>query len=137
MGSDEGGLYRSRLGRGMDEEALSYLSSLSDDREILLDDLEGTEAHVIMLYEQKIISEDEAAEIVKVLEELREKALRGEVELEGGFEDVHELIEAYAVKRLGVEIGGKLHTGRSRNDQIALDIRLRSEDTFSSFGRRA
>ncbi|RLG03599.1 MAG: argininosuccinate lyase [Thaumarchaeota archaeon] len=125
MGSDEGGLYRSRLGRGMDEEALSYLSSLSDDREILLDDLEGTEAHVIMLYEQKIISEDEAAEIVKVLEELREKALRGEVELEGGFEDVHELIEAYAVKRLGVEIGGKLHTGRSRNDQIALDIRLR------------
>lgn len=125
MRESRGGLYRSRL-EEMDEEALSYLSSLSEDQEILLDDLEGTEAHVIMLCEQKIISRADAAKILSVLEDLREKALRGELKLEDGFEDVHEFIESMVIERLGVEVGGKLHTGRSRNDQIALDIRLRT-----------
>jgi len=123
--SREGGLYRSRLGKQMDEEALRYLSSLSEDREILLEDLEGTEAHVIMLHKQKIISTSEAKQILEILEELKEKVSKNELSLEGEFEDVHELIESQVVKRLGVNIGGKMHTGRSRNDQVALDIRLR------------
>ena len=123
--SGEGGLYRSRLGKRMDEEALRYLSSLGEDREILLEDIEGTEAHVIMLCKQEIIQVNEARQILKVLEELKEKALRGELELKGDFEDVHEFIESQIIKRLGVEVGGKVHTGRSRNDQVALDIRLR------------
>jgi len=123
--SKEGGLYRSRLGKRMDEEALRYLSSLSEDREILLEDIEGTEAHVIMLCKQEIIQVNEARQILKVLEELKEKALRGELELKGDFEDVHEFIESQIIKRLGVKVGGKVHTGRSRNDQVALDIRLR------------
>jgi len=124
-GGPEGGLYRSRLGRQMDEDALRYLSSLSEDREIIIEDIEGTEAHVIMLHEQGIIPTDDARRILEVLEELRERAVRGELRLEGGFEDVHELIESHVVERLGMEIGGKMHTGRSRNDQVALDIRLR------------
>lgn len=120
-----GGLYRSRLEK-MDEEALSYLSSLAEDQEILLDDIEGTMAHVIMLCEQGIIPRDDAAKILSVLEELREKAIHGELRLEGDYEDVHELIESKVIGKLGIEVGGKLHTGRSRNDQIALDIRLRT-----------
>lgn len=120
-----GGLYRSRLEK-MDEEALSYLSSLAEDQEILLDDIEGTMAHVIMLCEQGIIPRNDAAKILSVLEELGEKAIQGELRLEGDYEDVHEFIESKVIERLGIEIGGKLHTGRSRNDQIALDIRLRT-----------
>ncbi|MEM4649019.1 MAG: lyase family protein, partial [Nitrososphaerota archaeon] len=125
MSAGRGGLYRSRL-EEMDEEALSYLSSLAEDQEILLEDIEGTEAHVIMLCEQGIIPRDDAAKILSALEELREKALQGELRLEGGYEDVHELIESKVIEKLGIEVGGKLHTGRSRNDQVALDIRLRT-----------
>ncbi|MEM1655531.1 MAG: argininosuccinate lyase [Nitrososphaerota archaeon] len=124
MSAGRGGLYRSRL-EEMDEEALSYLSSLAEDQEILLEDIEGTEAHVIMLCEQGIIPRDDAAKILLALEELREKVLQGELRLEGGYEDVHELIESKVIEKLGIEVGGKLHTGRSRNDQVALDIRLR------------
>ena len=119
------GLYRSRLDK-MDEEALSYLSSLAEDREILIDDIEGSEAHVIMLCEQGIIPRRDARLILEALEELKERAARGELKLEGRFEDVHELIEAKLIEKLGTEVGGKLHTGRSRNDQVALDIRLRT-----------
>ena len=68
--SEEGGLYRSRLGKEMDEDALNYLSSLRDDEEIFLEDIEGTEAHVIMLYEQGIISKEEARQILRALEDL-------------------------------------------------------------------
>ena len=125
MSAGSGGLYRSRLEK-MDEEALSYLSSLAEDQEILLDDIEGTMAHVIMLCEQGIIPRDDAAKILSVLKELREKAIQGELRLEGDYEDVHEFVESKVIERLGIEIGGKLHTGRSRNDQIALDIRLRA-----------
>ena len=119
------GLYRSRLDK-MDEEALSYLSSLAEDREILIDDIEGSEAHVIMLCEQGIIPRRDARLILETLEELKEKAARGELRLEGRFEDVHEFVEAKLIEKLGTEVGGKLHTGRSRNDQVALDIRLRT-----------
>ena len=123
--SEEGGLYRSRLGKEMDEDALNYLSSLRDDEEIFLEDIEGTEAHVIMLYEQGIISKEEARQILRALEDLKKEATEGRVELRRGFEDIHELIESYVISRVGREIGGKLHSGRSRNDQVALDIRLR------------
>ncbi|HDD66909.1 MAG TPA: argininosuccinate lyase, partial [Nitrososphaeria archaeon] len=57
---------------------------------------------------------------------LKEKAARGELRLEGRFEDVHEFVEAKLIEKLGTEVGGKRHTGRSRNDQVALDIRLRT-----------
>lgn len=123
--SGEGGLYRSRLGKEMDEDTLNYLSSLGDDGEIFLEDIEGTEAHVIMLYEQGIITRDEIRQILRALEDLKKEAAEGKVELRDGFEDIHELIESYVISRVGREIGGKIHSGRSRNDQVALDIRLR------------
>jgi len=125
MSSGEGGLYRSRLGKKMDEDALSYLSSLNEDREIFLEDVEGTEAHVIMLCEQGILANNEAKQILRALEDLKKKIISGEIELKGDFEDVHEFVESYVISRVGMEIGGKVHSGRSRNDQVALDIRLR------------
>ena len=123
--SDRKSIYRSRLGE-IDKEALDYLSSLNEDYEILLEDLEGTEAHVIMLCKQNIIPKEDAKQILRELEELKKKAIKGELELKGDFEDVHEFIESRIIEKLGLEVGGKLHTGRSRNDQIALDIRLRT-----------
>ncbi|MHC1586117.1 MAG: lyase family protein, partial [Candidatus Hecatellaceae archaeon] len=121
----EGGIYRSRLGKPMEEEAALYLSSLREDVEIFEDDINGTEAHVIMLQEQRIITREEAGKILEALEALKAEWQRGEVKLDPRkFEDIHELVEAYVIGRLGVEVGGKMHTGRSRNDQVALDVRL-------------
>ena len=120
------GIYRSRLGKPLDKEAEKFLSSIRDDSEIFLEDILGDEAHAIMLYEQGIIEREDLKKILKALEEIKAEWLRGEINLKvDGFEDVHEFIESLLIDRVGVEVGGKLHTGRSRNDQVALDIRLK------------
>ena len=120
------GIYRSRLGRPLDKEAAQFLSSIEDDSEIFLEDILGSEAHAIMLYEQRIIKREDLKKILKTLEEIKAKWLRGEISLKvEGPEDIHEFIESLLIDRVGVKVGGKLHIGRSRNDQVALDIRLR------------
>lgn len=119
------GVYRSRLSRPLDEDAFHYLSSLAEDAEIFLEDILGTEAHLVMLYEQGLLSRSEASKILSAIERLRSLWMDGKLKLEGEYEDVHEFIEAFILKEAGVKVGGKVHTGRSRNDQVALDIRLR------------
>ncbi|MHC1589942.1 MAG: argininosuccinate lyase [Candidatus Hecatellaceae archaeon] len=126
MKAERGGIYRSRLRKPLEKEAALYLSSLKEDAEIFEEDVLGTEAHVVMLFEQGIISRKDAGKILEALESLKAEWREGRVKLEPEkFEDVHELVEAYILSRIGVEVGGKTHTGRSRNDQVALDIRLR------------
>lgn len=110
----------------MDERAAKFISSLEEDKEILIDDIIGTEAHDIMLYEQGIISKGELRRILRALEKLRGKAEGGILKVEGEYEDIHEYLEAKVVEEEGIEVGGKLHTARSRNDQVALDIRMRA-----------
>ena len=93
------------------------------DRRLLLDDIAGSIAHVTMLGTTGVIAEGDSHEIVSGLETLRSEAERGEFVFTEGDEDVHAAVE----RRLGEIIGpvaGKLHTGRSRNDQVALDLRL-------------
>jgi len=122
----DSGIYRSRLGKPLDKEVAGFLSSLEDDSEIFLEDILGSEAHAIMLYEQGIIGREDLERILKALEEIKDEWLKGKIDFKAEeFEDVHEFIEARLMKMIGIEIGGKLHTGRSRNDQVALDIRLR------------
>ena len=122
----DSGIYRSRLGKPLDREAARFLSSLEDDSEIFLEDILGSEAHAIMLYEQGIIGRGDLEKILRALEEIKDEWLRGKIDLKAEeFEDVHEFIETRLIEMVGLEIGGKLHTGRSRNDQVALDIRLR------------
>ncbi|HDJ66640.1 MAG TPA: argininosuccinate lyase [Nitrososphaeria archaeon] len=122
----DSGIYRSRLGKPLDKEVAGFLSSLEDDSEIFLEDILGSEAHAIMLYEQGIIGREDLERILKALEEIKDEWLKGKIDFKAEeFEDVHEFIEARLIKMIGIEIGGKLHTGRSRNDQVALDIRLR------------
>ena len=122
----DSGIYRSRLGKPLDREAARFLSSLEDDSEIFFEDILGSEAHAIMLYEQGIIGRGDLEKILRALEEIKDEWLRGKIDLKAEeFEDVHELIETRLIEMVGLEVGGKLHTGRSRNDQVALDIRLR------------
>jgi len=123
----DSGIYRSRLGRPLDWEAARFLSSLKDDSEIFLEDVLGSEAHAIMLYEQGIIGRGDLEKILRALEEIKGEWLEGRIDFRAQeFEDVHEFVETRLIGMVGLEVGGKLHTGRSRNDQVALDIRLRT-----------
>ena len=122
-------MYRSRLTQTPEEKTARFVSSISEDERIFQEDLDGTEAHDIMLCEQGIITRDDLKKILGALEKLRREKQLGKVTLDSHYEDVHELIESYVIRSVGLEVGGKLHTGRSRNDQVALDTRmsLRSE----------
>jgi argininosuccinate lyase len=121
-------VYRSRLSEKAERTVARFVSSLEEDIRIFDIDIEGTEAHNIMLFEQGVLTRNEVKQILTALEKLRETRLET-MKFTPDFEDVHEFIESYVIKEVGLEVGGKLHTGRSRNDQIALDLRvhLRSE----------
>lgn len=120
---DEKGIYRARVSKALGEDLWKFVSSLREDERMVEDDIDGTEAHEIMLHERGILSREELKAILSSLERVREEHRKGK--LEGKFEDIHELLEARVIAEVGVKTGGKLHTGRSRNDQVALDLRLR------------
>jgi argininosuccinate lyase len=118
-------MYRSRLGKKLDDITLSYVSSMSDDSDIAFYDIMGSEAHVIMLYENKLLTKKELKNILSALESLKGGNISNP-DFEP--EDIHELIEGLVIKKAGLESGGKMHTARSRNDQVALDIRMKIRD---------
>ena len=121
-------MYRSRLGKDLDDITLSYVSSIKDDFDIAFYDIIGSEAHVIMLYENKLLTKTELKKILIALEELKGGNI-SQPDFEP--EDIHELIESLVIKKTGIENGGKMHTARSRNDQVALDIRLKIRDDIN------
>ncbi|MHA2037850.1 MAG: argininosuccinate lyase [Promethearchaeota archaeon] len=134
-------LYRSGLKSPLDNKALKFLSSLQEDLWIVEQDIIGTQVHDIMLYEQNILDKTEIQKILSTLENIKEKVLNNYIEVGSDFEDIHPYIEKYVVDTIGIEIGGKIHTGRSRNDQISVDLRLKireelniiSKDIFNLF----
>jgi len=120
-------MYRSRLGKNLGKMTLEYVSSLNDDLEIALYDILGSQAHTIMLYENKIITKKDVKKILHGLENLKKENF----EKKTNSEDIHELIESLIIKRIGIDAGGKMHTARSRNDQVALDIRMKIRDDIN------
>jgi len=120
-------MYRSRLGKNLGRITLDYVSSLNDDVEIAYYDIIGSQAHTIMLYENKIISKKDVKKILKGLEDLKKEKF----EKKSDSEDIHELIESLLIERIGIDAGGKMHTARSRNDQVALDIRMKIRDDIN------
>ena len=120
-------MYRSRLGKNLGKVTLDYVSSLNDDVAIAHYDILGSQAHTIMLYENKVITKKEAKKILKGLENLKKEKF----EKKSSSEDIHELIESLLIKRIGIDTGGKMHTARSRNDQVALDIRMKIRDDIN------
>jgi len=120
-------MYRSRLGKNLGKITLDYVSSINDDVEIAHYDILGSQAHAIMLYENKIITKNEIKKILKGLENLKKEKF----DKKTNSEDIHELIESIIIKKIGIDAGGKMHTARSRNDQVALDIRMKIRDDIN------
>lgn len=125
-------MYRSRLGRKLDDVTLDYVSSLYDDRQIAIYDIIGSEAHVLMLYEKKIIAKKDAVKILTSLEGLKEKYSKYDEPEDLQAEDIHELIESLVIREIGKKSGGRMHTARSRNDQVSLDIRMKIRDDINT-----
>ncbi len=101
------------------------------DERLIPYDIWGNRAHVLMLCRQGILSRQDGKKILKGLRELESLYQRGKFKLDPSREDVHTNIESFLIERAGMEYGGKVHTGRSRNDQIALDMRLYLRDQVS------
>jgi len=109
----------SRLNR----QARDYAASIPFDRRLYRQDIEGSIAHARMLAKQGIVAGSEAVAIIKGLNSIRKEIERGKFHFKVELEDIHMNIEARLFEKIG-EVAGKLHTGRSRNDQMALDLRL-------------
>ena len=120
-------MYRSRLGTDLSDITLDYVSSINDDSQIALYDILGSQAHTLMLYENKIITKNDAKKILSALESLKNEKF----DASSGAEDIHELIETLVIKKAGMTSGGKMHTARSRNDQVTLDIRMKIRDDIN------
>ena len=118
-------LFRIRLDTPLDKKALKFISSLKEDLWIAEEDIIGTEVHDIMLFDQNLLNKSEIKQILTSLEDIREEILANQIELKENFEDIHPFIEQRVIDEIGIEIGGKTHTGRSRNDQISVDLRLK------------
>jgi argininosuccinate lyase len=106
-----------------DEQARDYAASIPFDRRLYRQDIEGSIAHARMLAKQGIIAGSEAVAITKGLNSIRKEIERGKLQFKTELEDIHMNIEARLFEKVG-EVAGKLHTARSRNDQMALDLRL-------------
>ena len=120
-------MYRSRLGNDLSDITLDYVSSINDDFEIALYDILGSQAHTLMLFQNNIITKNDAKKILSALENLK----KAKFDSSSGAEDIHELIESLVIKKAGMASGGKMHTARSRNDQVALDIRMKIRDDIN------
>ncbi|HEY5626014.1 MAG TPA: lyase family protein, partial [Dehalococcoidia bacterium] len=108
---------------GLDRRALDYSASVGYDRRLYAHDIAGSIAHARMLGAQGIIPADDAAQIVRGLEEIRGEIEDGKFDWRDDLEDVHLNIEVALRERIG-DAGARLHTARSRNDQVATDVRL-------------
>ena len=116
-------LWGGRFTKETDKLVYNFNASISFDRKFYKEDMEGSIAHVTMLAAVGILTEDEKNAIVKEIHNIMEEVENGTLEITDEYEDIHSFVEANLIKRLG-DTGKKLHTGRSRNDQVALDMRL-------------
>lgn len=116
-------LWGGRFTKETDKLVYQFNASISFDQRFFHQDIEGSIAHVVMLEKQGILTEQEKDDIVKGLTGIREDVDNGVLQITEEYEDIHSFVEANLINRIG-EAGKKLHTGRSRNDQVALDMRL-------------
>ena len=116
-------LWGGRFTRETDKLVYNFNASISFDKKFYKQDIEGSIAHVVMLEKQGILTKEEKDAIVKGLTGIREDVESGVLQITEEYEDIHSFVEANLIERIG-EAGKKLHTGRSRNDQVALDMRL-------------
>ena len=116
-------LWGGRFGEGPDARMADFTRSIDVDAELALDDIAGSIAHVRGLGRAGLLTEDEVLSLERGLVSLREDVEAGSIAWDPALEDVHLNLETMLTERVG-SVGGKLHTGRSRNDQVATDLRL-------------
>ena len=109
-------LWGGRFEKEMDDIVKKFNASIGFDKRMYNEDIDGSIAHVTMLGEQGIVTEEEAKQIIAGLEGIREKIRTGEIEFDVDDEDIHMGIESRLIEEIG-DVGKKLHTARSRNDQ--------------------
>ncbi len=124
-------LWGGRFTQPTDKFVEEFTASIEFDQRLYRYDIQGSKAHAEMLGRQRIIAPEEAQQIIAGLDAILEDIEAGKVEFSVALEDIHMNIEARLIERIGA-VGGKLHTGRSRNDQVALDIRLYLRDEIDS-----
>ncbi|ROR25336.1 argininosuccinate lyase [Mobilisporobacter senegalensis] len=120
-------LWGGRFTKETNELVNNFNASISFDQRFYKQDIEGSIAHVSMLAKQNIISQNEKEEIVQGLQGIKVDIENGILCIDELHEDIHSFVEANLIDRIG-EAGKKLHTGRSRNDQVALDMKLYTRD---------
>lgn len=123
-------LWGGRFTKETNQLVNNFNASISFDRKFYKEDIKGSIVHVAMLEKQGIITEDEKDKITEGLNSILQDIESGCLEIDDTYEDIHSFVEAHLTSRIG-DTGKKLHTGRSRNDQVALDMKLytRSEIT--------
>ena len=124
-------LWGSRFSKPLDKKTNDFNSSLSFDYILYKYDIKGSIAHTKMLSEQNIITNDEKEKIVNALNEILSEIDEGKIQFDFEYEDIHTFIEKLLVDKIG-DTGKKVHTARSRNDQVALDIRLYLKDEIKN-----
>ncbi|WP_305044143.1 argininosuccinate lyase [Geoalkalibacter sp.] len=120
-------LWGGRFSQPTDKFVEEFTASIAFDQRMYRYDIQGSIAHARMLAKQNIIARDEAEQIIAGLEGILADIEAGHFEFKVSLEDIHMNIEARLIERIGA-VGGKLHTARSRNDQVALDVRLYLRD---------
>lgn len=116
-------LWGGRFTKETDQLVYQFNASITFDKRFYKEDIQGSIAHVMMLASIGILTEEEKNAIIKTLNEILAEVEAGTLEITEEYEDIHSFVEANLIDRLG-DVGKKLHTGRSRNDQVALDMRL-------------
>ncbi len=116
-------LWGGRFTKQTDQMVYDFNASVLFDRRLYRQDIEGSMAHVKMLAKQGILTQEECGRILEGLSGILEDVESGALPITSEYEDIHSFVEANLISRIG-EAGKKLHTGRSRNDQVALDMRM-------------
>ena len=120
-------LWGGRFTKETDQLVYRFNASIDFDRKFYRQDIKGSMAHVKMLAKQQILTEEERDQILEGLEGILRDVENGSLEITEAYEDIHSFVEANLIDRIG-DAGKKLHTGRSRNDQVALDMKLYVRD---------
>ena len=122
-----GKMWEGRFSKALDQTADDFNSSISFDSKMFRQDIKGSMAHAAMLGAQRIITQEDADIIIGALQGILEELEKGTLEIDMTCEDIHMFVEAELTKRIG-DVGKRLHTARSRNDQVALDLRMYLRD---------
>ena len=127
-------LWGGRFTHQTDKLAYDFNASISFDRRLYRQDIRGSIAHVKMLAKQGVLTDAERDQIIDGLNSILADVESGKLDIADQYEDIHSFVEANLIDRIG-DVGKKLHTGRSRNDQVALDMKLYTRDEIDELNK--